>query len=53
MGMTVYLSDAYDSFSSLLSPMKMSPTNQMMKVQGTGSLPVRTFLLVFNYPLIK
>ena len=35
-----------------LSPMTMSPTNQMMKVQGPGSLPVRTFLHVLNYPLI-
>ena len=40
------------SFSLLLSPMTMSPTNQMMKVQGSGSLPVRMFLHVLNYPLI-
>ena len=33
--------------------MTMSPTNQMMKVQGTGSLSVRTFIHVLNYPLIK
>ena len=41
------------SFSLLLIMMKMSPMNQMMKVQGPGSLPVRTFLHVLNYPLIE
>ena len=30
----------------------MSPKNQIIKVQGTGSLPFFTFLYVFNYPLI-
>ena len=46
MDLTSHLSDTYDafssscfSFSSLLSPMTMSPTNQMMKVLGPGSLP--------------
>ena len=60
MGLTSHPSDAYDafssscfSFSSLLIPMTMSLTNQMMKVQGPCSLPVRTFLHVLNYPLIK
>ena len=33
--------------------MKMSPTNQMMKVQGPGSLLVLTFIHVLNYPLIE
>ena len=43
MGLTSHLSDAYDSFSSscvsfslLLSPMKMTPTNQTMKISGSG-----------------
>ena len=31
----------------------MSPKNQMIKVQGSGSLPVCTFLHVLNYPLIE
>ena len=60
MGLMSHISNAYDTFSSscfsfslLLSPMMMSPTNQMMKVQGPGSLPVRTFLHVLNYPLIN
>ena len=59
MVLTSHLSGAYDdfssscvSFSSLLSPMKMSLTNLMMKIQGLGSPPVRTFLHVLNYPLI-
>ena len=30
----------------------MSPTNQMMKVQGPGSLPFFTSPHVLNYPLI-
>ena len=58
--MTTHLSDAYDAFSSsgfsfslLLSPMTMSPTNQMMKVKGPGSLSVGTFLHVLSYPLIE
>ena len=59
MGLTSHLSDAYGdfysscvSFSSLLSPMKMSLTNQTMKVLGPVSLPVRVFLNVLKYPLI-
>ena len=59
MGQTSHLSDAYDAFSSscfifsfLLSLMTMSPTNQMMKFLGPGSLPVYTFLHILNYPLI-
>ena len=51
MGLTSYLSDAYDafssscfSFSSLLSPMKMSLTSLTMKVLGLGSLPVHALL---------
>ena len=58
MGLTINLSDAYDAFSSscfyfssLLSPMTMSPKNQMMKVLGPGSLPVREFIHFWNYPL--
>ena len=50
MGLTSHLSDAYDafssmsvSFSSLLSPMSMSLTNQIMKVLGPGFLPFHTF----------
>ena len=35
-----------------VNPMTMSPTNQMMKVLGPGSLPVIAFLHVLNYPLI-
>ena len=60
MGLTSHLSDAYDAFSSLcfsfyllLSPMTMSLINQMVEVQGPGSLPVRIFLHVLKYPLIK
>ena len=60
MGLTSHISDAYDAFSSslfsfslLLNPMTMYPTNQIMKVQGPGSLPVRKFLHVLNYPLIE
>ena len=59
MGLVSYLSDAYDafpsfcvSFSSLLSPMKMSLTNMKMKVLGPGSPPVCEFLHVLKYPLI-
>ena len=59
MGMTSHLSDAYNAFSSscfsfslLLSPMPMYPTNQTMKVLGPGSLPIRAFIHVLNYPLI-
>ena len=59
MCLTSHLSDAYDafssscvSFSSLLSPMKISVTNMTMKVLGPGLLPVRAFLHVLNYPLI-
>ena len=59
MGMTSHLSDAYDAFSSscfsfslFLSPMKISLTNQTMKVLGPGSLLVRAFIHVLNYPLI-
>ena len=60
MGRTSHLSDAYDafysscaSFSLLSSLMTMTPTNQMMKVQGPGSLLVRAFCYVLNYPLIE
>ena len=59
MGLTSHLSDAYDTFSScasfslLLSLMTMTPTNQMTTVQGPGSLPVREFCYVLNYPLIE
>ena len=60
MGLMSHLSDAYDAFSSLcfyfsllVSPMTMYSTNQMMEVQGPGSLPVCTFLHVFNYPSIE
>ena len=59
MGLTSHLSDAYDAFSSscvsfslLLSPMKMSLTNQMMKFKGPGSPLVLLFLHVLKYPLI-
>ena len=60
MGLTSYLYDAYDAFSSscasfslLLSPMMMTPTNQMTTIQGPGYLPVFTFCYVLNYPLIE
>ena len=60
MGLTTHLSDAYDAFSSscayfslLLSPMAMTPTNQMTTVQGPGSLPVCAFRYILNCPLIK
>ena len=59
MGVTSHLSDAYGafpsscfSFSSLLSPMTMSLTNQTMEIMGPGSLPVRAFIRVLDYPLI-
>ena len=59
MGMTSHLSDGYDafssscfSFSSLLSPMKMSPKNKTMKVLGLVSLPVCVSLNVLKYSLI-
>ena len=59
MGLTSHLSDAYDTFSSscvsfslLLSPMDMSLMNMKMKVMGTGSPTVCSFLHVLNYPLI-
>ena len=55
MGLTSQLSNAYDtissscfSFSSLLSPMTMSPTNLTIKVLGPYSLPVCAFLHVFE-----
>ena len=51
MGLASHISDAYDDFSSSyfyfslhLSPMTMSPTNQMMTVQVPGSLLVCAFL---------
>ena len=47
-----HLSDAYEAFSSLLSPMKMSLTNLAMKVLGPGSPPVHAYLNVLNYMLI-
>ena len=60
MGLTIHLSDAYDDFSSsctsfplLLSPMTMTPANQMTTVQGPGYFLVRTFLHVLNYPFIE
>ena len=60
IGMTSHLSDACDAFSSsctsfslILSPMTMTPTNQMTMVQDTGSLPVRVFRYVLNYSLIE
>ena len=60
MGLTSYLSGAYDAFSSsyasfslLLSMMAMTPENQMTTVQGPGSLLVRAFRYVLNYPLIE
>ena len=60
MGLTSNLSDAYDafysscaSFSLLLSPMPMTPTNQMTTVWGPGYFPVRTFRYVLNYTLIE
>ena len=31
----------------------MTPTNHMTTVQGPGSLPVRAFCYVLNYPLIE
>ena len=31
----------------------MTPTNQMMTVQGPGYLPVSTFCYVLNYPFIE
>ena len=59
MGLTSHLSDAYDafssscfSFSSLLSPMKMSLTNLTKKFVGPDSPPVCAFLHVLNYLLI-
>ena len=59
MGLTSHLSDAYDafssscfSFSSLLSVVKMSLTNMMMKVLGSVSLPVHSFIHVLKYLLI-
>ena len=55
MGLTSHLSDAYDavssscfSFSSLLSPMKMSLTNMTMKVLGPGSPPVHALFHFFS-----
>ena len=60
MDLTSHLSDAYDAFSSsrasfsfLLSLMTMTPTNKRTTVQGSGSLLVRDFCYVLNYPLIK
>ena len=60
MGLTSHLSDAYDAFSSLcasftllLSPMKMTLTNQMTTVQGPGYFPFFTFCYVLKYPLIN
>ena len=60
MGLTSHLSDAYNAFSSsclsfslLLSPITMTLTNQMTTVQGPGSLMVRDFRYVLNYPLIE
>ena len=60
MGLTSHLYDAYDAFSSscasfslLFIPMMITPTNQMTTVQGPGSLPVRSFHYVLNYPLIE
>ena len=59
MGVTIHLSDAYDTFSSscfsfslILSLMNMFLTILTMEVLGTGSLPVRVFLHVLNYLLI-
>ena len=58
MGLASHFSDAYDAFSSscasfslLLSPMTITPKNQMTKVQGPGSLLVSAFCYVLNYPL--
>ena len=60
MGRMSHLSDAYDAFSSscasfslLSNMMTMTPTNHMTTVQGPGSLLVRAFCYVLNYPLIK
>ena len=59
MGLISHLSDAYDafssmsvSFSSLLSPMSMSLTNQIMKVLGPGFLPFHTFYLSLKIALV-
>ena len=59
MGRTSHLSDTYDAFFSscasfyLLSIlMTMTPANQMTTVQDPGSLLVRAFRYVLNYPLI-
>ena len=59
MGQTSHLSDGYDafysscaSFSLLSSLMMMTLTDQMKMVQGPGSLLVRSFCYVLNYPLI-
>ena len=59
MGLTSHLANAYNAFSSscftfssLLSPMKMSLTNLTMKVLGLGSPLVCAFIHVWNYPLI-
>ena len=56
MGQTSHISDAYDAFSSscdsfplLLSLMTMTTTT----VQGLGSLLVRDFRYILNYPLIE
>ena len=55
MSLASHLSDTYEffssscfSFSSLLSPMTMSPTNLTIKVLGPYSLPVCAFLHVFE-----
>ena len=60
MGRTSHFSDAYDGFSSLcasfslfLSPMTMTPTNQMMTDHGPGYFLVCAFRYVLNYPLIE
>ena len=60
MGVTSHLSDAYDAFSSscisfylLLSLMTMTTMNETTTVQGPGSLLVRDFRYVLNYPLIE
>ena len=60
MGLTSHLSDDSDAFSSscasfslLLIPMTMTPTNQMETVQVQGYFPVFTFCYVLNYLLIE
>ena len=60
MGLTIHLSDAYDTFSSFCfsfvlvpSLMTMNSTNKMMMDQGLSSLSVCAFWYVLNNFLIE